>query len=100
MVTVSIEKPDLKPGAQRCVTIKNKKFSLVNIEGRYYCIDNVCTHAGGPLCEGKIDKFTVVCPWHGSAFDCRDGKVTTGPATEPIKTYSVKEKNGKLFIDI
>jgi nitrite reductase/ring-hydroxylating ferredoxin subunit len=31
----------------------------------------------------------VICPWHGSCFDVRDGAVTCDPADEPVRTYRV-----------
>ena len=100
VVEISIGKADLKPGERRCVDAGGKKLALANINGKYCCIDNLCTHAGGPLCEGGLDKtgFGLVCPWHGSIFDMRNGKVIHGPAIEPVKFYALKEKGGELFI--
>ena len=39
---------------------------------------------------------TVQCPWHGSQFDVRTGKVKAGPAKEGIKTYRVEEREGEV----
>lgn len=100
MVETSIGKSKLKPGEHQCISVNGKKLSLYYAEGKYYCVDNTCTHAGGPLCEGTAEKFTVTCPWHESVFDYRTGKVLSGPATDSVKTYQVHEKNGELFIDI
>ncbi len=103
MAEVSIGKADLKPGASKLVTVGGKQLSVANINGKYYCIDNLCTHAGGPMNEGEIglmDDYSVTCPWHGSVFDYRDGKVLNGPAREPLRSHKVKEKGGELFIDL
>ncbi len=103
MAEVSIGKADLSPGSSKCLTVNGKALSLANIKGKYYCIDNACTHAEGPMCEGEIgasDEYSVTCPWHGSVFDYRDGKVLNGPAREPIRTYKVTEKGGELFINL
>ena len=45
-----------------------------------------CTHAGGPLDEGKMLDGSVRCPRHGSVFRLADGKVLRGPAstTQPV----------------
>lgn len=103
MAEVSIGRADLKPGESRCVTANGKALSLANINGKYYCIDNACTHAEGPMCEGEIgvmDEYSVTCPWHGSVFDYRDGKVLNGPAREPLKSHKVSERGGELFVDL
>lgn len=101
MSEVSIGKPDLKPGQLRCVSAGGKKLVLANLAGKYCCLDNECTHTGGPLCEGSIDgKGGITCPWHGSAFNAKSGKVLQGPAIEPVKSYKVTEKNGELFVSL
>lgn len=102
MGKVSIGRADLKPGELRCASAGGKKLAVANIGGKYYCVENECTHVGGPLCEGGVDakKGGIACPWHGSVFGAKDGKVLQGPAIEPVKSYPVSEKNGELFISI
>jgi len=103
MAEVSLGKADLKDGEHRCAVAKGRKLALANIGGNFFCIDSACTHAGGPVCEGKIGEkspSSVTCPWHGSIFDYKNGKVLKGPALDPLKSYKVKVKNGELFIDI
>jgi 3-phenylpropionate/trans-cinnamate dioxygenase ferredoxin component len=102
MAEASIGKINLKSGEHRCVSAGGKKLSVCNIDGKLYCMDNDCTHEGGPLCEGDIDvkKGCVTCPWHGSVFDCKSGKAITGPATDPVKTYRINVKDGELFVQL
>ena len=55
-----------------------------------------CTHAGCDMTwEADIKKF--VCPCHGSEFGI-DGKVTKGPATKPIPSYSVKLEGDAVLV--
>ena len=49
----------------------------------------VCTHRGAPLGD-RIEDGCVVCPWHGSRFEMRDGSVAAGPATFPLPRYGVR----------
>jgi nitrite reductase/ring-hydroxylating ferredoxin subunit len=39
---------------------------------------------------------TVQCPWHGSQFDVRDGRLRAGPADEGIRTYAVEQDGDRL----
>jgi naphthalene 1,2-dioxygenase ferredoxin component len=42
----------------------------------------------------------VECPFHQAMFDVRDGTVTCGPATEPVKSWPVKIENDKVYLDL
>ena len=62
---------------------------VAKVDGTVYAMGKVCTHAGGPLDEGKwvgADRCQIECPWHGSRFNVKDGGVRGGPATfdEPV----------------
>jgi nitrite reductase/ring-hydroxylating ferredoxin subunit len=71
---------------------------IANVDGKYYAIGNVCTHEGGPLADGSLEGYEVECPWHGSKFDVRSGKVTNPPANEPEPTYDVKVEGDSILI--
>lgn len=61
-------------------------------------IGDVCSHAGGPLHEGKLQGDEVTCPWHGSRFRTADGSVRRGPATFPQPRYEVRVVAGKVQV--
>lgn len=63
---------------------------------QYYAISATCPHAGGPLDEGELQGDVVQCPWHGSRFRMRDGRVLTGPATSKAPRYDVRVRNGQI----
>ena len=48
--------------------------ALFNVDGRFYALDGVCPHAGGPLGEGALRGTVVTCPWHGWQFDVVSGE--------------------------
>ncbi len=63
-----------------------------------YAISATCPHAGGPLDEGALEGDVVQCPWHGSRFCMRDGRVLTGPATVNAPRYDVRVRNGQVEV--
>lgn len=77
------------PGGMQVVFLKGEAVTVCNLDGQFFAFSNSCTHAGGPLNEGKLDGKMVVCPWHGSCFDVTNGAVLCGPAQEPLRTYRV-----------
>jgi 3-phenylpropionate/trans-cinnamate dioxygenase ferredoxin subunit len=91
---------DLANGERLFVEIDNKPIVVFNIAGQYYAIGDVCTHDEGPLGDGLLDDYSVVCPRHGAEFDVRSGKALTMPAVVDIPAYPVKVQDGNIFIGV
>ncbi|RLT43585.1 MAG: non-heme iron oxygenase ferredoxin subunit [Chloroflexi bacterium] len=83
----------------RVVECGGRSLALSNVDGEYYAIDNVCTHDGGPLGEGRIRNGRVICPRHGAAFDAKTGRVISLPAVKSVQAYPVTREGDDLFID-
>jgi nitrite reductase/ring-hydroxylating ferredoxin subunit len=88
------ESKDMGPSTMKA----GEKVCIINIEGNYYAIGNVCTHMGGPLNEGTLEGFEVQCPWHGSKFDVRTGEPTKPPARQAVSLYEVKIKDNNILV--
>jgi ferredoxin-NADP reductase/nitrite reductase/ring-hydroxylating ferredoxin subunit len=91
-------KNDIKPSHMKEVQLDGENICLVNVEGKYYAINNICTHEGGPLADGTLEGYEVECPWHSSKFDVRTGEVKEPPASEPEPTYQVKLDGNSVLI--
>jgi nitrite reductase/ring-hydroxylating ferredoxin subunit len=89
---------DIPPSQMKEVEVNGEKICLANVEGKYYAIGNVCTHLGGPLAQGKLEDYEVQCPWHGSRFDIRTGKVVRPPAMRSEPTYEIKTENDNILL--
>jgi 3-phenylpropionate/trans-cinnamate dioxygenase ferredoxin subunit len=73
---------------------------LVRLEGQVYCLEDVCTHDGGPLGEGELLGHCLVCPRHGAQFDVRSGDAVTMPATEPTTSYAVRLVGDEVLVKL
>ena len=80
------------------VTSAGVPVVLLRQDLQFYALSATCPHAGGPLDEGKLDGDVVECPWHGSRFCMRDGRVLTGPATVNAPRYDVRVRNGQIEV--
>jgi nitrite reductase/ring-hydroxylating ferredoxin subunit len=89
---------DVQASQMMAVEVNDERICLANVNGKYYAISNVCTHMGGPLAEGKLEDYIVQCPWHGSRFDIRSGKIVRPPAMKPEPIYEVKVENNDILI--
>ncbi len=91
---------DVPPGKARVVQVDGKKIALFNVDGHFYALDDTCTHRGGPLSQGAVDAQGVTCPWHGSKFDLKTGKVLTPPATRPVTAYRVVVEGDRVKVEV
>jgi nitrite reductase/ring-hydroxylating ferredoxin subunit/uncharacterized membrane protein len=70
---------------------------LLREAGRVHALHGRCSHAGGPLAEGKlVDGHCVECPWHGSTFDMHDGTVLQGPSAYPQPRFETRMRDGNV----
>ena len=90
---------EIGPGQRKIVEVDGVEVVVVNVEGRYYALEDVCTHDGGPLGEGKLEGCQLICPRHGARFDVRTGAALTMPAVEPAPTYEVRIENGDVLVE-
>lgn len=84
---------EVSPGQSRRVQVGQEAVALFNVDGRYYALADRCSHAGGPLADGRLDGNIVTCPWHGSQFNVTTGAVVRGPAVRPQATYAVRVRD-------
>lgn len=89
---------DFPPGDRRVVSMDNAQIAVFNLDGRYYAIEDVCTHDGGELASGERDGEAIVCPRHGARFSIKTGEVLAAPAYEPVATFPVRVANGRVQV--
>jgi nitrite reductase/ring-hydroxylating ferredoxin subunit/uncharacterized membrane protein len=89
---------ELRVHQMKLVRAGTKRIVIARTENGYAAFDDRCTHRGGPLSDGALTCGVVQCPWHGSQFDVQTGAVKHGPAEEGIATYSLTERNGRLWL--
>jgi 3-phenylpropionate/trans-cinnamate dioxygenase ferredoxin component len=91
---------DLPNGERMFLEIDGKPIVIFNIGGQFYAIDDTCTHDDGPLGDGELEGFEIVCPRHGAQFDVRTGQVTQMPAVADIAAYPVRVEDGVIMIGV
>ncbi len=91
---------DLADPGKMILELADRLVVLLQINGQYFCIDDVCTHDGGPLGEGELCGYELACPRHGAKFDVRDGAPLTMPATEATVVHEVKIEGDNVLVRI
>lgn len=89
---------DLPSGQIRHIKIGKRDIAVARVGDEFFALSNVCRHAFGPLGEGLMDSYMVMCPWHGWRYDVRDG--TTDHPNSDVRTYETTVRDGFVFIRI
>lgn len=91
---------DIPEGRVAVREVGGVRIALCNVGGRFYAIDDVCTHDGGPLDQGELEGTLIECPRHGAKFDVTDGRAVVLPAVRPVKTYEVQVEGDEVRVRV
>jgi 3-phenylpropionate/trans-cinnamate dioxygenase ferredoxin subunit len=87
---------ELPPGTHKVVDVNDVMIAVFNVEGKFYAIEDVCTHDGGILTGGPVSGCIVTCPRHGATFDIRNGNALTAPAYESTASFPIRIQDGMV----
>jgi nitrite reductase/ring-hydroxylating ferredoxin subunit len=104
---------DLKP--PRCAGAEG--WAVGKSKDEYFAVSRRCRHLYADLAGGVVDKEgCLVCPWHGSRYDVKTGRMVRGPRgiyaripglsafyvaltrVWPLARGKVVERKGDLFV--
>lgn len=95
-----VEASEVEPGRRILIEVDELPIAIFNVDGKYYAIGDVCTHDDGPLGDGELDGYQIICPRHGARFDIRSGKALSLPAFIDTPWYPVRVVDGWLEIGL
>jgi len=87
---------EIPPGTHKVTEADGVMIAVFNVEGKFYAIEDVCTHDGGILTGGPINGCIITCPRHGATFDIRNGTALTAPAYEPTASFPIRIQDGMV----
>ncbi len=80
---------------------EQKTYALYRAaDGQFYASDGLCTHGNAHLADGMVKGTLIECAKHNGRFDFRDGSPQRLPVCVGLKTYAVRESDGKLLVDL
>ena len=107
-------------GDYRVFSLDGTEVGVFRLGDKILAYENVCPHAGGPACQGKIiakveeavaedrtsqgfvfskTKINVVCPWHGFEYDIRTGRHHGNPRYR-LKPIKVRVEDGQVIVSL
>ena len=91
---------ELPNGERLFVEVEGKSLVIFNIADQFFSIGDICSHDDGPVGDGDLEGYNVVCPRHGGEFDVRTGQAVQMPAVVDIPAYPVKVVDGMIQVGI
>lgn len=102
---------DFAPGERRIVTIGRRSIGVFRVGDRFYALNNLCPHQGGPLCQGRTEGWVtsalpgqfevagegelIKCPWHGWEYELSTGQSYMRPGDVPVRGFGVSVRSGR-----
>ena len=104
---------DIPSNSMRAFPVGGRRVLVVNLDGEWCALDDICPHLAVPLNRGELKDGCVICPGHGSVFAVRTGEVkrwvgkpvtwltrlTEGRPTS-ARTYPVTVESGQVIVEL
>lgn len=102
---VEVAKLDEVPaGKMKHIELNGKEIMIVNLDGKFYALNDRCSHTNAPLSMGHIQDSILTCPMHGARFDITTGKKVSDPKMPsfnidslPVNMQKYMEYAGQLL---
>jgi nitrite reductase/ring-hydroxylating ferredoxin subunit len=76
ILKTALKKGGLKEHKLVKLDVNDKSLVLTNTNSKLYAMDAVCSREGGPLEEGTVEEYTLICPGNQGKFDIRTAKAS------------------------
>ena len=100
------EAGEIPSGTMKSFLAGIRQVLVVNVNGKFYAMNNTCSHEEQSLSQGTLKGNIVTCPLHGAKFDVTTGKNVAGPKTGLFRgktpdhqAFEVKVEAGKILVD-
>jgi|TARA_B110000263_G_scaffold249226_1_gene266197 3-phenylpropionate/trans-cinnamate dioxygenase ferredoxin subunit len=88
----------LRPNEVAEIEIEGDSILLCNSEGRYYAIQNLCTHDNAPLGLGRLIGWEIECSRHGAKFNVTNGDESSDWMLQSLVTFPLRIRDGKIEV--
>ena len=89
---------DIPEGEIRAYEVGSEYVALCRVRNDVYAVEDICPHDTGPLGDGCLEGYEIVCPRHGARFDVRSGRVLCLPALCDIRVFPVRLEGSTVLI--
>jgi 3-phenylpropionate/trans-cinnamate dioxygenase ferredoxin subunit len=104
---------DIPPNSMRAFEVGGRRILVVNLDGSFHALDDLCPHLAIPLSRGELKDGCVICPGHGSVFNVKNGtairwvgmpitwlsRLIRGRASD-ARVYPLQVENDQLLVEL
>jgi 3-phenylpropionate/trans-cinnamate dioxygenase ferredoxin component len=83
-----------------CARVIGVDLILVWNEGRAVACERMCPHEQADLSLGRLSAGRLCCPRHAASFDLRNGRISYGWSSRPLRIYPVRIRDDQVWIDV
>jgi nitrite reductase/ring-hydroxylating ferredoxin subunit len=85
--------------SMRVFKVGGREMLIVNVEDKFYALENRCPHMGYPLYFGSLEGKVLMYGFHHAKFDVRTGKSLGLATRSPLRTFKVKIQNSSIMVE-
>ena len=79
---------------------RKRRVSVARTEGGLYAFDDLSTTDGAPLSSGLLTGTIIMSECDGVEFDITTGQAVGVAGVAPLATYGVRERDGKIEVQV
>lgn len=99
-VRVRVADPaEIPEGEGREFVVGSRIVAVFRTATGWAAIDGICSHAGGPIAQGKVNGNVVTCPWHGWQYDLSTGHHCLNSRIQQ-SCFQIEEIGSDLFVTV
>ena len=95
-----IARDALEPGWVTRAEVGQRLLAIYDTPTGIHASLALCNHGGADLCDGYFDRHVIECPLHQGAFDVRDGRPVSAPATRRMKVFETRVVDGRVQVKL
>jgi 3-phenylpropionate/trans-cinnamate dioxygenase ferredoxin subunit len=85
--------------AESIVRVAGHDLLVIWNEGDVVACERACPHEQADLGLGQVTAGRLLCPRHAASFDLRDGTITSGWPSPPLRLYPVRIRGEQVWIE-
>lgn len=82
-----------------CVRVEAVDLLLVRDGERIMACERACPHEQADLSLGRVTEGRLFCPRHFASFDLKDGHISAGWPSRPLRRYPARIMDRRIWID-
>ena len=88
------------PGSAKAFSVKGREILLANLDGKFFAIEDRCSHEDSRLSLGCLKGNLISCTLHGSRFCVKTGIPEEEPAVDAVKTFKLRINHKLIEVEL